>query len=399
MPTALPTSPPPSAPASPCTDAAILLERLQALAEPTRLQIVEQLARGECCVCDLQGALDAAQSRLSFHLKKLKEAGILEDRREGRWAYYSLVPGALDEVVEGLSSLRRGRGGDIRDKGDTVDIGEVVREKYGDAARAVQEKGARASCCGSGSGSGDGSGGGCGTATPDPITEGLYDEATRDALPEGAVLASLGCGNPTLLADLKEGEVVLDLGSGGGIDVLLSARRVGPTGKAFGVDTTPEMLALARANAAAAGVSNVQFLEGEIEALPLPDASVDVIISNCVVNLSADKGKVIREAFRVLRPGGRFAVSDVVARGELPEDLRRSLELWVGCVAGALEDSTFLALLHDAGFVDASIEPTREYAIEDARAFLAEGGLDVDALEGRVDGALFAGFVRARKPV
>jgi len=266
-------------------------------------------------------------------------------------------------------------------------IREVVREKYGQAALRVASGGA-SSCCGAAPAVG-----GC-----DPITSDLYDDRQTAVLPEQAVLASLGCGNPTALAELKEGETVLDLGSGGGIDVLLSARRVGPTGKAYGLDMTDEMLALARSNAAAAGAENVEFLEGHIEEIPLPDASVDVIISNCVVNLSGDKRRVIQEAFRVLKPGGRFAVSDVIVRGEVPEAVRRSMELWVGCVAGALEEGEFIQLLTEAGFEEASIEPTRIYRAEDARAFLAESGLDPEAVSAEIDGRFMSGFVRATKP-
>lgn len=266
-------------------------------------------------------------------------------------------------------------------------VREVVREKYGQAAlRVVAGQGN--GCCGA-----SGALGGC-----DPITSDLYDEGQTAVLPEQAVLASLGCGNPTALAELREGETVLDLGSGGGIDVLLSARRVGPTGKAYGLDMTDEMLALARENQRRAGVENVEFLKGEIEHIPLPDASVDVIISNCVINLSADKPRVLREAFRVLRPGGRFAVSDVVVRGEVPEAVRRSMELWVGCVAGALEESEFKRLLADVGFEDADIEPTRVYRVEDARAFLEGAGLDPDGIAEAVDGRFMGAFVRARKP-
>jgi ubiquinone/menaquinone biosynthesis C-methylase UbiE len=213
------------------------------------------------------------------------------------------------------------------------------------------------------------------------------------------VLASLGCGNPTALADLHAGEVVLDLGSGGGIDVLLSARRVGPAGKAYGLDMTDEMLALARENARKAGVGNVEFLKGEIEAIPLPDQSVDVIISNCVINLSADKRRVLREAFRVLKPGGRFAVSDVVIRGEVPDPVRKSMELWVGCVAGALEENEFEGLLHEVGFIETSLEPTRVYQFEDARAFLSGAGLDAEVLAREVGGRVMGAFVRARKPM
>jgi arsenite methyltransferase len=269
----------------------------------------------------------------------------------------------------------------------TETVREVVREKYGQAAlRVVAGQGN--GCCGASSAFG-----GC-----DPITSNLYDAGQTAALPEQAVLASLGCGNPTALAELHEGETVLDLGSGGGIDVLLSARRVGPTGKAYGLDMTDEMLALARENQRAAGVENVEFLKGEIERIPLPDNSVDVIISNCVINLSADKPRVLREAFRVLKPGGRFAVSDVVVRGEVPQAVRRSMELWVGCVAGALEESEFKRLLAEVGFQDADIEPTRVYRADDARAFLEGAGLDADAVAEDIDGRFMGAFVRARKP-
>ncbi len=272
------------------------------------------------------------------------------------------------------------------------DVKAVVREKYGEAALRAQQ-GTKAGCCGTG-GCGD-----SGTAGfSDPITRDLYDRVTASSLPEQAVLASLGCGNPTALAELNEGEVVLDLGSGGGIDVLLSARRVGPTGKAYGLDMTDEMLQLARKNAAEAGATNVEFLKGDIESIPLPDESVDVIISNCVINLAADKPQVLREAFRVLKPGGRFAVSDVVVRGEMPPEVRRSLELWVGCVAGALEEREFEALLRDVGFESPSLEPTRVYDIDDARTFLADGGLDADHVAATLDGRILSAFVRARKP-
>ena len=269
----------------------------------------------------------------------------------------------------------------------TDSIKEVVREKYGQAAlRATAGKGS--SCCGGGDCSG----------TADPITSDLYEAAQVSGLPAEAVLASLGCGNPTALAALEPGQVVLDLGSGGGIDVLLSARRVGPTGKAYGLDMTDEMLALARRNQAAAGVTNVEFLKGDIEHIPLPDASVDVIISNCVINLAADKRKVFAEAFRVLKPGGRLAVSDVVVRGEVPAAIRRSMELWVGCVAGALEEKQFEAWLREAGFENPTLEPTRVYRVEDARQFLAEAGLDPDAIAEDIDGKFMAAFVRATKP-
>src|SRR6266705_897245 len=264
-------------------------------------------------------------------------------------------------------------------------IKETVKEKYADAAIKVLG-GEKGSC---------GPSGACGC---DPVTDNLYDASQTSGLPEGAVLASLGCGNPTALADLHDGESVLDLGSGGGIDVLLSAKRVGATGKAYGLDMTDEMLALARENQAKAGATNVEFLKGEIENIPLPDAAVDVIISICVINFSADKRRVLREAFRVLRPGGRFAVSDVVCRGEIPDAVRRSMELWVGCVAGALEENEYRQLLNDAGFTDIEIEPTRIYAFEDARAVLSGAGLDVDVVAREVGGRIMGAFIRARKP-
>jgi len=232
----------------------------------------------------------------------------------------------------------------------------------------------------------------------DPITSKLYEESEVAGIPKNAVTASLGCGNPTALADLHPGETVLDLGSGGGIDVLLSARRVGPGGKAYGLDMTHEMLALAEENKRKSGLSNVEFLKGEIENIPLPDNSVDVIISNCVINLSADKGKVLKEAFRVLKPGGRFAVSDVVTKGDVPPEIKRSVELWVGCIAGALEEREYEAKLEDAGFTGIDIEPTRVYKAEDAAEFLAEKGLDIKAIASAVDGKFFSAFIRATKP-
>ncbi len=270
----------------------------------------------------------------------------------------------------------------------TQDIKATVRERYGEAALRVSS-GEKSSCCGTSC---------CGGVADDPITSNLYTEAETACLPKEAVLASLGCGNPTALAELHEGEVVLDLGSGGGIDVLLSAQRVGPRGKAYGLDMTDEMLALARENQRKAGVENVEFLRGEIEAIPLPDNSVDVIISNCVVNLSADKRKVITETFRVLKPGGRFAVSDVVVRGEIPSPVRRSMELWVGCVAGALSEQEFHSLLSEAGFEEIGIEPTRIYEFEDAKAFLTGTGLDSEVLAREVGGRVMGAFIRARKP-
>jgi SAM-dependent methyltransferase len=269
----------------------------------------------------------------------------------------------------------------------TENIKEVVKRRYGQAALRVQS--GSASCCGSG----PAVGGAC-----DPITSNLYSTQQSGEVPEQAMQASLGCGNPTALAQLNPGETVLDLGSGGGIDVLLSARRVGAAGKAYGLDMTDEMLALARENQKKAGVINVEFLKGEIENVPLPDNSVDVIISNCVINLSADKDRVMCEAFRVLKPGGRFAVSDVVVTGEIPAAIRKNVELWIGCVAGALRDSDYTAKLAAAGFENIAIEPTRIYDVEDARQFLAGQGIDVDAIAAQVDGKFMSAFIRARKP-
>ena len=267
------------------------------------------------------------------------------------------------------------------------DIKQIVKDKYGKAALRVSS--GESSC-----GSASSSRGEC-----DPITSNLYASGETAALPAEAVAASLGCGNPTALAALEPGETVLDLGSGGRIDVLLSARRVGPTGKAYGLDMTDEMLALARENQRKAGVDNAEFLKGEIEAIPLPDGSVDVIISNCVINLSADKDRVFAEALRVLRPGGRLAVSDVVVRGEVPSPIRRSIELWIGCVAGALEEEEYRARLAKAGFEAIDLEPTRIYRVEDARELLAGAGIDAEAVAPQVDGKFMSAFVRARKPV
>ncbi len=264
-------------------------------------------------------------------------------------------------------------------------LSDAIRTTYAAAATAVRQ------------GAG---GGGCGGAADacDPITSRLYGEADTSALPGGAVAASLGCGNPTAMITLEPGQVVLDLGSGGGIDVLLAARRVGPTGKAYGLDMTDEMLALARDHQGQAGVANVEFLKGTIEAIPLPDAAVDVVISNCVINLSADKDAVLGEAFRVLKPGGRFAVSDVVVRGEVPAAVRRSMELWIGCVAGALEESDYAERLRTAGFDEVSVEPWRVYQVADARAFLAGSGLDVDRVAPAIEGRFASAFIRGRKP-
>jgi SAM-dependent methyltransferase len=269
----------------------------------------------------------------------------------------------------------------------STDIREVVKEKYGEAATRV--KSGKTTCCGSGSAL---------EGSCDPITSRLYSREESGAVPENALRASLGCGNPTALAKLNPGEVELDLGSGGGIDVLLSARRVGPAGKANGLDMTEQMLALARENQKKAGVENVEFLKGEIESIPLPDNSVDVIISNCVINLSADKDRVLREAFRVLKPGGRFAVSDVVVRGEVPPEIRKNVELWIGCIAGALRDTEYSDKLRAAGFQQVDIEPTRIYSVDDAREFLTSEGIDVDAIAPLIDGRFMSAFVRATKP-
>src|SRR5512143_2967620 len=270
----------------------------------------------------------------------------------------------------------------------TPDVKEVVRERYGQAASRVQA--GNASCCG---GKATGPASCC-----DPITSHLYDAGQAGEVPEAALHASLGCGNPTALAELKPGEIVLDLGSGGGIDVILSARRVGPTGRAYGLDMTDEMLALAEENKQKSGLTNVEFLRGEIEHIPLPNDSVDVIISNCVINLSGDKDRVLQEAFRVLKPGGRFAVSDVVVRGEMPPAVRKSMELWVGCIAGALSESDYRARLAKAGFTGIDVEVTRVYRAEDARDFLAAAGLDVEAAATEIEGKIVSAFVRATKP-
>lgn len=295
------------------------------------------------------------------------------------------------------SSPDAGASGSERKASQMSTLTDAVRARYGDAARRVLDSRAgdcgcspASSCCGSTA------------ALPgavDPITVNLYGRDQTAVIPEDAVRASLGCGNPTALATLHPGETVLDLGSGGGIDVLLSARRVGPTGKAYGLDMTDEMLTLARQNLTTSGLTNVEFLKGRIEDIPLPDNHVDVIISNCVINLSADKGQVLREAFRVLRPGGRVAVSDVVVRGEIPAAIRKNVELWIGCLAGALDEHEYLRLLGAAGFVDVSIEPTRVYSARDAAAFFASQGLDVETIAAQVDGKFYSGFVRATKPV
>ena len=265
-----------------------------------------------------------------------------------------------------------------------MSVPDAVRQKYGAIARSVGAE----SCCGPTA---------CGGS--DPISSSLYSDRETEGLPADAVAASLGCGNPTALIALEPGQTVLDLGSGGGIDVLLSAKRVGPAGKVYGLDMTDEMLALARENQRKAGATNVEFLKGAIEAIPLPDNSVDVIISNCVINLSADKDAVLREAFRVLKPGGRFAVSDVVVRGDMPPQVRRNMELWVGCIAGALGETEYVSKLRAAGFGDVELEPWRIYQVDDARTFLTEAGLDVDRLAPEVDGRVASAFIRARKPL
>ena len=270
---------------------------------------------------------------------------------------------------------------------DTTELKEVVREKYGQAAALVQQ--GRTGCCGNAPSL---------ASCCDPITSNLYDAAQAGEVPDEALRASLGCGNPTALAELKPGEVVLDLGSGGGIDVILSARRVGPTGKAYGLDMTDEMLALAQENKRSSGLANVEFLRGEIENIPLPSNSVDVIISNCVINLSGDKDRVLREAFRVLKPGGRFAVSDVVVRGEVPDAIRKSMELWVGCIAGALSEADYRGKLAAAGFTNLGVEVTRVYGVDEAATFLAGQGLDVEAAAREVDGKIVSAFIRATKP-
>lgn len=290
---------------------------------------------------------------------------------------------------------------------DATQLREAIREKYGEAARQAAD--GRTPGCGCVEDSPSEPGSSCcgpvpsgesasATATRDPITVNLYEAAETEDLPEAAVLASLGCGNPAVLAELAEGEVVLDLGSGGGIDVLLSARRVGSTGKAYGLDMTDDMLELANRSRREAGIENAEFLKGEIEDIPLPDASVDVVISNCVINLSADKGQVLREAFRVLKPGGRFAVSDIVVRGEVPAAVRQSVELWIGCVAGALQDEEYRRLLGAAGFEDIDMEPTRVYRLEEARELVARLGPDAEQIARAADGKFMSAFVRARKP-
>lgn len=379
-----------------------------AMGTEARLRIVQLLVtvhpRG-LIAGDIQHELQIPASTLSHHLDKLKNKDLMRVRRDGRFLWYTANVSALEEIMNFLYAecCTRGQGsnpaglmagekthGEERgeEKMNTETIKDVVKRRYAEAALQVNAGGS-ASCCGT---------------TPakdccsDPITSGLYGESETGQVPQEAVLASLGCGNPTALAKLNPGATVLDLGSGGGIDVLLSAKRVGPAGKAYGLDMTDEMLALARENQRKAGVENAEFLKGEIEHIPLPDGSVDVVISNCVINLAADKDRVIGEAYRVLKPGGRFAVSDVVARGDVPPDLRRNLELWAGCVAGALEESEYRAKLAAAGFEDISVEPTRIYTADDARQFLTDAGIDAEAVAAQAGGKLMSAFVRATKP-
>lgn len=352
---------------------------------------------------DIQRELQIPASTLSHHLDKLKSKDLVRVRRNGTFLWYTANVGALEEILDFLysecctragTSTRGGRktagqtqGQEMMKPMNTDMVKDVVRRKYGEAALRVGAGGG-ASCCG-----GEPAQGGC----CDPMTSGLYGESETQQLPQEALLASLGCGNPTALAKLNPGETVLDLGSGGGIDVLLSARRVGPAGKAYGLDMTDEMLALARENQRKAGVENAEFLKGEIEHIPLPDCSVDVVISNCVINLAADKDRVLGEAYRVLKPGGRFAVSDVVVRGAVPPAVRRSMELWAGCIAGALEETEYQAKLAAAGFDDISIEATRVYTAADARQFLASAGIDAGAIASQADGKFVSAFVRATK--
>ncbi len=368
-----------------------------------RLRIMQVLLSAHpdgLVVGEIQQELDIPNSTLSHHLDKLKSEDLVRVRRESTFLHYTANTEVLQELLQFLYAECCTRNKALKPesiiqicklKGNQMsgtDIKEVVKEKYGQAALRVSNGGS--SCCGSSPASGTG----CG----DPITSNLYDASQAGQIPEEALLASLGCGNPTALAKLNPGEVVLDLGSGGGIDVLLSATRVGPTGKAYGLDMTDEMLRLANENKRKAGVDNVEFLKGEIEQIPLPDNSVDVIISNCVINLSADKDRVLREAFRVLKPGGRFAVSDVVTSGEMLTEIRRNVLLWVGCVAGALEENEYRSKLTSAGFEQIDLEPTRIYRIEDVREFLSGQNIDVDAIAPQVDGKFMSAFVRAIKP-
>ncbi|MFO7654294.1 MAG: arsenite methyltransferase [Candidatus Krumholzibacteriia bacterium] len=391
------------APAREADPAASLARVFKALGDPTRLRMLELLLEQPrpLCVCEIHARFGLAQPTVSHHLRLLREAGLVQAERRGTWVYYTAATDVIGMAGEELSRrAARAEHTSANLEETTVTkrpVREIVRERYAEAAQAVT-RGDRGSCCG----------GGCSAPVPlegaDPITRDLYGDGELASLPEAARLASLGCGNPTALADLRPGEVVLDLGSGGGIDVLLSARRVGPAGKAYGVDMTDEMVALARANQERAGVTNAEFLTGTLEDLPLPDAAVDVIISNCVVNLAGDKDLVLREAFRVLRPGGRLAIADIVLQRELPPEAQASMALWTGCVAGALVADDYRRRLADAGFVGVAIELTRVYTGGDLAAMAravpaAEGGPEVlgsqlDLLEGAVASA----FIRARRP-
>ncbi|WIG59629.1 MAG: SAM-dependent methyltransferase [Ktedonobacterales bacterium] len=419
----------------------IVIDRVAlALSDPIRLRILDLLAAGRdaaccspanaeapeaICACDLLAALDIAPSKLSYHMKELRESGLTRERKRGRWHYYTLDTAALDGFRAALeqrylsdramaqrrvpmsNDAANTTEADATRASENAEITEAVRARYGGIAVSVlQGQEQAASCCGDTSASADAACcGGSATTTGDRISAGLYAANELDGVPLKAALASLGCGNPTALAELHAGETVLDLGSGGGIDVLLSARRVGPTGFAYGLDMTDEMLDLARKNAAEADATNVAFLKGDIAAIPLPDASVDVIISNCVINLAADKAPVLREAFRVLKPGGRFAVSDIVIHGGLPADLldtaelRRDLSSWAGCIAGALTDEEYRSGLIAAGFTDIDLEVTRHYSVSDlgtpTPAWVARLG---DDLATRVVASFASTFVRARKP-
>lgn len=379
-----------------------------AMGAEARLRIVQLLLTAHpngLIAGDIQHELRIPASTLSHHLDKLKSKDLVRVRRDGTYLWYTANVSALEEIMTFLYSecctrghssnpaaLMAGEKAHSENRGEekmnTETIKDAVKKRYAEAALQVNA-GSSASCCGPATAK---------DCCSDPITSGLYAESETGQVPQEAVLASLGCGNPTALAKLNPGETVLDLGSGGGIDVLLSAKRVGPAGKAYGLDMTDEMLALARENQRKAGVENAEFLKGEIEQIPLPDGSVDVVISNCVINLAADKDRVLGEAFRVLKPGGRFAVSDVVVRGDVPPDVRRNLELWAGCVAGALEESEYRAKLAAAGFEDISIEPTRVYTADDALHFLAGAGIDTEAVGAQADGKLMSAFVRATKP-
>ena len=381
-------------------------DMFSAMGTESRLRIMQLLLSAHphgLIVGDIGDELEILSSTLSHHLEKLKNENLVNVRREGTFLWYSANTEVLQELLGFLYAECCTHNKAIEPdkiifhlhvtkellRMNTPNVKEVVREKYGQAALRVTS-GAGNLCCRDNPSGLEGS---C-----DPITSNLYGAAQEGEVPDAALKASLGCGNPTALAELKSGETVLDLGSGGGIDVLLSARRVGPTGKAYGLDMTDEMLALAEENKRKSGLINVEFLKGEIESIPLPDNSVDVIISNCVINLSGDKDSVFKEAFRVLRPGGRFAVSDVVVRGNVPAEIKKSMELWVGCVAGALSDYEYVAKLTKAGFENVDIEPTRVYSIEDARSFLSGQGLDVDALAKAVGDRFISAFVRASKP-